>query len=699
MVEPIGIGPYVERASDRIDRYFRDVKREQDALVIGVFGEWGSGKSTLLSAIRQAVETRVAAADPAAVPTLTLTIEFNPWRYEREEHLLVPLLRTAEKKLSDHVDDRDRADAAALAARAPWWRRDLRDLAARWRWAAWVDRRLGDGVAGNADWLGDRLVLLGACTIALTKMVKLKAAVPMLGEVELSPYEALKAAQEQIDRGRQKPAASEQPQGHVSLYYDLFEQLRKLTRGEPPRATDAGAPERGKLNFLFLIDDLDRCLPDKAVEMLEAIKLFLDVAGCVFILALDDEIVERGIAHRYRDYLQLADRGAESIAYSLEPDRYAEFTARVAGTRLPPITGAEYLEKIVQIPFRLPRWSRPEARQFLASSFAPLFPLEPARDGRAAQLTSEATWLMTMFLDAVPLVPRKMVRAAELLEFVRGVAVARKLKLDDYTLAQITLLQLFAPQVFRFLRRNRHAAWNTLQKRVREASLEQPRVDYLSNNFFDWWHARHASAKDGPARRRDYYVETIEVPFIDELRQAANNRSGFDPRRLLVPGMRSTGALEPYFSLFVEAPPADGTRARRVAAPAHRTAFVDFLMGDSLESWTQAYAGEAGLAAATLDDATVAELLQRTASRDPPFTADWLDLLAPHLTAAQLARFVAQRGLVHRLWHAHRADAGSEGGAQPSSPPLVAGEPSPPVVTPRVAPVQRPQSQEWRPTR
>ena len=168
-------------------------------------------------------------------------------------------------------------------------------------------------------------------SVALTKMVEVKAGIPGFGEVTLRPYEAQKAVQEQIDRG------------------DIDK--------------ESGSPQQ--LNFLFLIDDIDRCLSDKAVEMLEAIKLFLDIPGCAFVLALDDEVVERGIAHRYRDYLDLTDRAAESIAYSLKPERYEDYRRRYSSARLPPITGHDYLEKIVQLSFRLPRWSKEEMREFL----------------------------------------------------------------------------------------------------------------------------------------------------------------------------------------------------------------------------------------------------------------------------------------------------------------------------------------------
>ena len=38
--------------------------------------------------------------------------------------------------------------------------------------------------------------------------------------------------------------------------------------------------------IVVFIDDLDRCEPDKALEVLESIKVFLDIEGFVFIVRL-----------------------------------------------------------------------------------------------------------------------------------------------------------------------------------------------------------------------------------------------------------------------------------------------------------------------------------------------------------------------------------------------------------------------------
>src|SRR5207237_7432508 len=74
-----------------------------------------------------------------------------------------------------------------------------------------------------------------------------------------------------------------------SLYFEVREQLAALT----------SQPEM-PLRFVVLVDDLDRCLPEKAIQVLESVKLFLNASGFSFVLAVDDEVVERGIAHRYQ---------------------------------------------------------------------------------------------------------------------------------------------------------------------------------------------------------------------------------------------------------------------------------------------------------------------------------------------------------------------------------------------------------------
>jgi hypothetical protein len=87
---------------------------------------------------------------------------------------------------------------------------------------------------------------------------------------------------------------------------------------------------------VVLVDDLDRCLPPTVVATLEAVKLFLSVPKMAFVLAADRRTVSLSIATQYEPSPQAAEMGRQ------------------------------YLEKIVQIPVRVPALGRTETEAYLA---------------------------------------------------------------------------------------------------------------------------------------------------------------------------------------------------------------------------------------------------------------------------------------------------------------------------------------------
>ena len=83
--------------------------------------------------------------------------------------------------------------------------------------------------------------------------------------------------------------------------------------------------------IVIFIDDLDRCQSEKVVETFETIKLFLDIPQCTFVIGADPGKIE----HAIRDH------------YKLEIGTF-EPTSGDRGF------ADDYIEKIVQIPFRIP---------------------------------------------------------------------------------------------------------------------------------------------------------------------------------------------------------------------------------------------------------------------------------------------------------------------------------------------------------
>lgn len=90
--------------------------------------------------------------------------------------------------------------------------------------------------------------------------------------------------------------------------------------------------------LVVLIDDLDRCLPATAIDTLEAIRLFLFVPKTAFIIGADEGMIEYAVRQHFPN-LPLTAGG-------------------VSYTR-------NYLEKLIQVPFRIPALGVQESRAYV----------------------------------------------------------------------------------------------------------------------------------------------------------------------------------------------------------------------------------------------------------------------------------------------------------------------------------------------
>jgi hypothetical protein len=76
---------------------------------------------------------------------------------------------------------------------------------------------------------------------------------------------------------------------------------------------------------VFLVDDLDRIPPEQAVEVLESLKNLFDVPNCVFVLAIDYDVVVKGLESKFGKKTEENER---------------EFRS--------------FFDKIIQVPFSMP---------------------------------------------------------------------------------------------------------------------------------------------------------------------------------------------------------------------------------------------------------------------------------------------------------------------------------------------------------
>jgi formylglycine-generating enzyme required for sulfatase activity len=283
-------------------------------LTIGVFGTWGSGKTSLMQMVQK------------HLPEDFQTIWFDAWKYDKEEALWRALLlhvlsavRSVVEAQEPEGKEAEEAKESALNA--------LSDLEAS------LYRAVEREELGNlqVNW---QELLKGSVETAL--------------HVGIALVPGLRIAQAVME-GAGKKATSDDPgtllkaveRAKTKIYSEQLQSLEQFQR-KFQWLIGEYLPPQGKL--VVFIDDLDRCMPEKAIEVLEAIKLFLDVEGCVFLLGLDQDVVARGVELKYRE-LGLVEEG----------DKKKRFV----------IDGTRYLEKIIQLPFQIPPIEREDMASFV----------------------------------------------------------------------------------------------------------------------------------------------------------------------------------------------------------------------------------------------------------------------------------------------------------------------------------------------
>ncbi|MCH7920716.1 MAG: hypothetical protein IIC50_22405, partial [Planctomycetes bacterium] len=237
-------------------------------MTIGVFGNWGTGKTSLMRLMHEIVDQadKQGSGDKRAVP-----VWFNAWQYEREEHLVVPLIATIA--------------------------RDIKKKQEQWEKIT-LDTEVAEAVKSSMNKImeGGKQVHDALRSVLYGISMKGKLGVPHLGELEIST-----SMKDMIERYE---AVTQDTFMARSLYFDAFDQLRDLTRDGDIR----------KPQIVVFIDDLDRCFPEQAVNLLESIKLILHQPNFAFVLGIYPQIIEEFIRNKYAAQYPMAAVTAASGA-------------------------------------------------------------------------------------------------------------------------------------------------------------------------------------------------------------------------------------------------------------------------------------------------------------------------------------------------------------------------------------------------
>ncbi|QFT87673.1 KAP family P-loop domain protein [Bacillus sp. THAF10] len=263
------------------------VSKRMNPLTIGLFGNWGSGKSTLLNLIEE--QTSSNADKKIAV------VKVNAWMFEGYEDAKTALMETILQSMKENQTFFETSTDNIK------------------------------GLMRRVNWMGvGKTVLKQGVPWAISGMTGLP---PLIMMPNASDFENTEKVQEQIEKTQKftEEYMKANPQENV------VENIRAF------REEFATLIEKSSVdNLIILIDDLDRCNPDRIVETLEAIKLFLSVSRTTFIIAMDENIISYSIK---RKYPQLDSEGID--------------------------VSVDYIEKIVQLPIRIAELAESDVKNYM----------------------------------------------------------------------------------------------------------------------------------------------------------------------------------------------------------------------------------------------------------------------------------------------------------------------------------------------
>ncbi|WP_420428522.1 KAP family P-loop NTPase fold protein [Kordiimonas sp.] len=267
---------------------------------VGVYGGWGAGKSTVLGLVEESLKTQ--SSDKSYI-----VVNFDAWLFQDFDDARAALLDVLTKKLLERAPTPSlKEKALQLVKRVDFFR--AAGLMADWGLAAATGTPPGvlSKVSSSA-----RRILEGDGHEEDANNLRLGVS-------------SLVDAGEKVVRKRPHAAPTERPLSPAEEIEAFRSQFGSFL-GE------LEAP------LVIFIDNLDRCLPKKAIQTLEAVRQFLFLPSTAFVIAADEEMIRHAVKEHYKD----------------------------PGDRL--VT--DYLDKMVQVSVRVPRIGVQELTVYLMLLF------------------------------------------------------------------------------------------------------------------------------------------------------------------------------------------------------------------------------------------------------------------------------------------------------------------------------------------
>lgn len=264
------------------------INTDVEPLTVGVFGLWGAGKSTLLNLINSSYEGKDG----------IICVTINAWMFENYEDAKAAIMEALLRELKENekIPEKIKGSLSSLIKKIDF-------------------LKVGTKVVSTAAPAIASLITGNPLPLVLNLPSDSK-------QIETT----IKSVSDSI-----KGIKDNYLKDDENVNDSVVNNVRNF-RNEFEKTLDSDEIKR----VVVLIDDLDRCQPERIIETLEVIKLFLSVKKTTFIIAADENVIQYAIKKKY----------PKIDGFNIELDR-------------------EYIEKMIQIPIQIPELSSKDVQNYL----------------------------------------------------------------------------------------------------------------------------------------------------------------------------------------------------------------------------------------------------------------------------------------------------------------------------------------------
>lgn len=252
-----------------------------------MFGLWGAGKSTLLKLIDEKLEGQDG----------IICVTINAWMFESYDDAKTAIMEALLQELKEEVPIEAKKKLGKLIKRVDWF-------------------KLGTKAVSTLA----PIVASAATGNPLPMLLNVTGSAEEIGNTVKNAANSIQSLKDEY--WKEEDASNDE--GTINNIRKFREEFSDALKNDDIK------------NVVVMIDDLDRCRPERIIEILEVIKLFLAVDRTTFIIAADENVIKYSIREKY----------PPMNGFDVELDK-------------------EYIEKIIQLPIYIPELSAKDIQNYL----------------------------------------------------------------------------------------------------------------------------------------------------------------------------------------------------------------------------------------------------------------------------------------------------------------------------------------------